>query len=462
MPAAVPAQNPLPVIRSDTTVISIRDGATFRKDAWRLSPQARPDVYEAELTDGKGHRVTFITDVDSISFNVEVGRNYDFIIVHGTDTCYTQITGMKRVPAAVFDESYRKAKRGQIRVSVPEVYELVNIAIALTPIAQQDNGLVYKSSNYYNAVRAAFDAYRTQPFVLALDSALKANFWSYMTLKMNGYAFDFDKKGTIVKSSIYDRTGFDGERSNSLAPYLDRMRAFAEVTHFRAFYRQHRNVYDAQVGFFRDTADLAEMKRWLDRQFPTSNSYDTYNVVFSPLVAYNQSSTWFRSNGFAELQPHVNFPYAEDLSRAPTLTTLSPAGRNLYRGTIVFTEINHGYINPEATKYAQRVLAATSRRDHWVDPKFGPGYYGGISLFNEYMNWGLASLRFADCAPQNEQAAMIASVDRLMTDRRGFRQFEAFDAFLLALYRRRAPGQTVADLYPRIIEWFEGTQRTQR
>ena len=51
------------------------------------------------------------------------------------------------------------------------------------------------------------------------------------------------------------------------------------------------------------------MKRWLDKHFPTSNHYDSYKIIFSPLVNSSQSSTWFESNGFKELQPHVNFPW---------------------------------------------------------------------------------------------------------------------------------------------------------
>lgn len=452
IPAVAHAQRSLPVIRSDTTLVSVRDGDLFQKNAWLLSPQARPDVYESRLINGNGHRVTFITNVDSISFDVEVGRNYDFVIVHGTDSCYTRITGANFVPSAVFDESYQTAHRGDFRASVPEVYEMVNIALALTPTGQQDNGVVYKSSDYYREVRATFDAYSTHPFVVALDSAMKDFLWSYLTLKMNGYAFEFDANGRIVKSSVYDRTGFDGERTNSLAPYLERMRSFAEQTPFRAFYRQHRALYDAQVAFFRDTADVPAMKRWMDKQFPGSVAYDTYNVIFSPLVGYNQSGTSFHSNGFSELQPHVNFPYAEDLS--PAMQALSPAGRDLYRGVIVFTELNHGYINPETSRYAQRVMAAISQRDHWVVPTNGPRYYPGIYLFDEYMNWALASLWFADQARPDEAAAMIARIDRMMTGPRGFRQFAEFDTFLLDLYRHRAPGQTVADLYPQIIDWF--------
>jgi hypothetical protein len=50
---------------------------------------------------------------------------------------------------------------------------------------------------------------------------------------------------------------------------------------------------------------------------------------------------------------------------------------------------------------------------------------------------------------------MIAAIDRMMTKGRGFAQFEAYDKFLVDLYRNSKPGQTVADLYPQIIEWFE-------
>ena len=49
----------------------------------------------------------------------------------------------------------------------------------------------------------------------------------------------------------------------------------------------------------------------------------------------------------------------------------------------------------------------------------------------------------------------------MMTERRGFPQFEAFDKFLVELYRNRKPDQTLADLYPQIIEWFEKNNSAQ-
>lgn len=452
---AATAQDQLPVINSTVSVISIQDGEVLKKDYWTLTPEAKPDVYEADLIKGKPHNVTFITDTDAISFMVEEGKKYDFIIKKGDDLCYTQIVGTRFVPAAVFDKAYQAKHKGKMLVLVPEVYELVNIAIAMTPTGIQDKNLVYQKSEYYARVRQWFDKHKDHPLLAELESVLKKNIGSYSTLKMNGYAFEFDENNKIVQSNVYDRTGFTDQRSNALRPYLSQLQSFADTSDFRKFYNENLKTYQEQIVFYQEIANLAEMKKWLDKNFPGSNDYDTYKIIFSPLVAYNQSSTWFESNGFKELQPHVNFPYPQDVSRLLPGEKLSEQGEVIFRGNIVFTEINHGYINPEADKYADLIAKATSNRDRWVDKSKGPGYYGGIAAFNEYMNWGMVSLRLADYAPRDEQDRMIAAIDRMMTERRGFPQFAAFDKFLVNLYRTRKRGKTVADLYPQIIEWFE-------
>jgi len=50
---------------------------------------------------------------------------------------------------------------------------------------------------------------------------------------------------------------------------------------------------------------------------------------------------------------------------------------------------------------------------------------------------------------------VISPIDEMMTRRRGFPMFTEFDRFLADLHRNRKPNQTIADLYPHIIEWFE-------
>jgi hypothetical protein len=34
------------------------------------------------------------------------------------------------------------------------------------------------------------------------------------------------------------------------------------------------------IAFYRDKANIAEMKSWLDKNFPNSNNYDTYKIIF--------------------------------------------------------------------------------------------------------------------------------------------------------------------------------------
>ncbi|MGC3980134.1 MAG: DUF4932 domain-containing protein [Steroidobacteraceae bacterium] len=447
--SAAHAQESLPTIQSNAGYVSVQQGDKLSKNSWRLSPSLKPDVYKAMLLGGKPNKVTFITDLDSISFEVEEGKHYDFIIKKGDELCFTQIVGVRLVPDAVFDERYRKQHQDKIQVDVPEVYELVNIAIAMTPTGIADRNLVYKDSDYYQRVRAWFDSSRTHPLLAALDKELRDYPSYYFNMKMDGFAFEYDKNGRIVQSKVFDRASWGVV--NTLRPFIDQLQSFSDTTNFRKFFRENRKTYQQQINFYRKVADIAEMKRWLERNFPSTH-YDSYNIIFSPLVNGNQSSIHFESNGFKELQPHVNFPYLE--KKATQRSQVSEKSWNLARGNILFTELNHGYINPEAEKYGERVANAISHNDHWIG-KMSAQNYQGVNIFNEYMNWALLTLRILDYVPASEQKPLIEAVENTMVNNRQFPQFVALDRFLIPLYKERRPGQTVADLYPNIIQWFE-------
>jgi hypothetical protein len=95
------AQQSLPTIRAKTKNVDIKDGAIFQKNIWSLSPDAKPDIYYV-VEPEKEKKVTFYTDIDSISFDVNPGLAYDFIILlNDKDTCYTQIS-------SVLKDSFRK------------------------------------------------------------------------------------------------------------------------------------------------------------------------------------------------------------------------------------------------------------------------------------------------------------------------------------------------------------------
>ena len=79
----------LPIIKANNTLVDIRDGNNFSKGNWSIMPEYKPDVFTSNKI---GEKVTFYTDLDSISFVVQPDVEHDFIILlNEKDTAYTQI-----------------------------------------------------------------------------------------------------------------------------------------------------------------------------------------------------------------------------------------------------------------------------------------------------------------------------------------------------------------------------------
>ena len=76
--ASVSAQE-TPVITSRSRTVTIADGLHVKKNYWYVMPERSPDVYYVEIP-LHPHRVTFTTDVESISFDVTFGSRHEFVI----------------------------------------------------------------------------------------------------------------------------------------------------------------------------------------------------------------------------------------------------------------------------------------------------------------------------------------------------------------------------------------------
>lgn len=86
------AQQKLPVIHSHAKSITIRDGNHLKPGVWGLDPAAKPDIYLMDLPRST-NKVTFITDLDSISFNTQFGEYYDFVVLfNNKDSCFIRIS----------------------------------------------------------------------------------------------------------------------------------------------------------------------------------------------------------------------------------------------------------------------------------------------------------------------------------------------------------------------------------
>lgn len=443
-----------PVMHSSAERISLRIDGELRENAWRLAADVNPDIFAYPVRDGKSGNVCFVSDIEELCFTVGEGDKYDFIVLYNGVEHHTRVYGAVYSPAAKFSKDYQDANRGALNILTPEVYEMVSVAIALTPYMRNEdkNGAVATDSSYYKRMREYFKDVENHEFVSILNSYISANLFYHLVARTDAFAFEFDKNGKIRKSPIYDRTwDRSDDGANWLNPFQKEMQSFADASHFRRFYAREAETYKEQAQFFRQDADVAGLNAWLENNFPQVRAYDSLNIVFSPLTGTSQSSHWFESNGFRELQPHVNFPYKVD-------ERFSKKTQALKRAAILFTEMNHAYINPTADPYAKEIEEAINNRAFWAnDDKAAGSYNSDQSLFNEYMNWGLVALLYNDLAPPDEAKVLIEELNPTMEEGRGFIRFTEFNAFLLNAYRNRKNGETIADLYPAIIAWFART-----
>jgi hypothetical protein len=436
------------VIKASAKVVDIRIGKELRDGNWNIEPAIRPDVFDARVPE-EGLPVTFITNQDSIRFDVKPGSYYEFVILmNGKDSALTAVKGILDIPRAQFSNEYKSSHSGKTFVEIPPMYELVNVAFAITETGKKDNGLIMKSTPYYADVMKWFEQYSNEPVISALNKEI-TDLSNSHGFKMDAYTFDMDN-GTIKPSAIYTRIGNSNE--NLLKSFIPGLQELATKSRFTDFYKGHEFYYNSLITSYRDSIGVPEMQKWLVKNFP-STKYDSFKIIFSPLVSSNQSATWFDYDGFKEAQAHVNFPFP-----STTVSTISRKGLMVRAGSIVFTELNHAFINPESEKseYAARITKALSNLNIWANPEKPAKYYNNAyACFNEYMNWALVSLRYVDYAPEKDQTELIASTENMMVNTRGFLKFAELNQFVVKLYKNRKKGQVLADLYPEIVGWFE-------
>jgi hypothetical protein len=68
-----------PVVKTRSRTVTITDGLHVKKNYWYVMPERSPDVYYVEIP-LRPHKVTFTTDVESISFDVTFGSRHQFVI----------------------------------------------------------------------------------------------------------------------------------------------------------------------------------------------------------------------------------------------------------------------------------------------------------------------------------------------------------------------------------------------
>ncbi len=438
VPSVCRAQTTLPTIRTDQDSIRMyADAERANFNGINSLSGSFPHSFEVPVV---GIQFAFVSAKDSVHFLLKKGDTFRLKLIRESkrDTVLCTFSGI--VKAATFSDAYVKEHKGRNFVEVPEVYELMNVLIALTPTGLNNPDLLPEKTPYYAQMLSYFGPFRKHPAVVKVDSLLDRG--KYNDVKMDSYAYLL-QNDKLVKGPIYDRVSWGS--TNSLDAYVPIFNDFVKKSTFKRFYQQHLPYYRSLMADYRTNVNIDKMTVWLEKQFPRTN-YSSVKAIFSPLVAGNQSENNFEDNGFREVQMHINFPYTDDKNGLDRI-------KQARRQEIAFTELNHAYINPEADQYGKEINTVFSTLDKWMTEKRMMSYPDPYSCFCEYMNWALVTLYHSDRFTGKEFDALRDGVDRRMVDRRGFVKFKEFDAELLRLYKSRKPGQTVADLYPAILTW---------
>lgn len=353
-------------------------------------------------------------------------------LLHGLLACQPAF----HVQQAYYTPQYRAKHAGKSWVEVPSVQELVHIAMAITPTGRADSNLVEHTTLYYQQVQQHFGSFAQHPLILALEERLQDG--QYSRLKMNscGYVWQADR---LQKDPTYGVVGW--EDKDHIAPLKTLLEDFAQCTHFHRFYQQHQPYYDSLMREQQVHVPVDQPWRWLEQQFPAR--YDAYRITFSPLVNGSHSTARFAGNGFKETIMFICPPFAVD--------GVSDSVENGLLLRIIFTEIDHNYVNPVSEQHLGAIKQAFGDRSRWAKGGDADSYSSVYAVFNEYMTWGVFTLYCYEHYSARDFRVINERSEKQVGQRRGFYRFAAFNAMLLKLYQHKKASETIVDLYPQII-----------
>ena len=431
------------IIEASINKASLRVGEVLRENSWTISPDVNPDVWWVEVEEGETVKATFITDLDSISFNIKLKESKDFsVILNKKDTARTRLKAVSK--AASFSKDYIKKYKGKYVVDNPETHELVNIMVALTKSGRIDSNMVNMKTRYHKDVMNHFDKFSNHAIIDTLNRHIKGRFdndsyWYYYNIRMNSNMYNFDTNNTIINKSPYTRLGFD--KVNYLESLIPLINDFVEKSKYRTFYKEHKTYQDSLVKEYYRLADINKMWKWVETKFP--NRYDSYKIYFSPLIGGAHATQRFKDEGFKETVMFINAPIFDDnypdKSREADLTR------------IVFTEIDHNYVNPVTNKFSE-INEIMQPLECWN--KGAQGYSNGYATFNEYMTWAVFTLYLYDNFDTKTFNKHNKEEADFMQNGRGFIRFLSFNDFVLDWYKENQ-SKSIIELYPVVIEWVK-------
>lgn len=348
-----------------------------------------------------------------------------------------------------FSQTYMEEQDGKIEVETPEVYELFHVAFALTDFVEQYPHPLDKKSNYFKEVQEYFEPYKDHKLIQKMDQKLKnkdmfAGIMRYIEMKRNIYPYDL--YGNQVQHRLmYSK--YDVFIENHLKLFED----FAKQSNYQQFYADHLALYQEIINDYHRLVPIKRMWDWLETK--TLIHVNTYRIIISPLVGATHNTTNYvdATTGFKEILMFVSAPTLSPLLKRDDLSH-QVVESELSR--VVFTEIDHNYVNRITDQYAEEVDRVFQDLDFWNQQS---NYRSPYATFNEYMTWAVFILYAYDTYEHEDFVVLKDRVINQMVQSRKFVKFREFTDHLLERYVNLPDGAILEQLYDDVLEWAKST-----
>ncbi|QNS41768.1 DUF4932 domain-containing protein [Chryseobacterium manosquense] len=349
---------------------------------------------------------------------------------------------------AVFTEQFKKENRGKYNIEVNELKELLIIMLAITDYGLGNDDMFFQEGDYYQDVLKQFKPYKNEPIILKMDSLMKESPLNYLFFTGNSQTYNFD--GDVLKpDDVYFFTADEVAKvkidKNPITTYKKEIEDFAKKSDFRKFYSNHKDFYNKIYENYEKNVNLVKQWKWLEKNFEAKN--DSYVIYTSQLINGLNYTNRYDEKDFKLIEMVL-----------PALSKIegrTEKNAEAFNTRVMFTEIDHNYVNKPSNKYEKQIDEALKNRDKWVNAKvYGTEYYPtGEHVFNEYMTYGVFILYALDNWKGDTKLLneIEKEVNYTMVNR-GFIKMNEFTNELKKL-RAKNKNKKIDKLYPQLVKW---------
>lgn len=326
-----------------------------------------------------------------------------------------------------------RSSKLNVSVEIPEVQELLFVIMAISNKGIEDSLIINHSSNYYQNVLKHFKQFKNERIVKKLERKITS---SYNQLRMDASNYTFDTNNNLIRNPNYNNLSWG--KHDYLKKYLNDLESFSLKSNFRKFFKNNCDYYNSLVKRLHLQASIDRQHQWLENKFGLK--HNNYRIVFSPLCNGLHSTNYL-------LKDIIIFVSGPTLNSSQSKTLIEAMDTRM-----IFTEIDHNYVNPISDQYLLIIKTAFKDRSKWASGKFSKGYRNAYAVFNEYMTWSVFVLYSMDTYSKEDFFIIKEKIEKFMIDYRGFTNFKWFNEQMITLYKNSGEHTELSDLFPEILK----------